>query len=275
LFVKEKNGMGLITEKVEVTVNPYTIRHYESLGYNLPRKENGKYKLYAPFTVKVEDLPKTSTVEVNYSCDYCGEILTNPYFVYLREISGIVPKTCCADCNHIKVQESNQITYGENTVLKIPEVKEKISNTVQQRYGVKHISQSKEIRERVEKTNLRKFGTKTPCENEEIKQKVIQTNNLKYGANSPLQNDEIKEKLKQTMLSRYGCENISQLDLTKEKVKNTQYEKYGMYYSQTEECKKRINNTCKEKYGNNYYLGSKSWEIKVQKTNMLKYSKRH
>ena len=258
--------MGLITKEVKINVNSFTVKYYENLGYELPKKENGKYDLGKPFTVKVEDLPKTSTTTVKYTCDYCGEVIEQPYSSYIRSISGVVSKTCCRNCNYLKSQESNMLIYGTNSTTRLEWVKEKMRNTMRQRYGTDYASQSEEIKERIRKTNMERYGTEVASQSEIVKNKILATNNYKYGANSPLQNKKIKEKLHQTMVSRYGCDNISQLDSTKEKVRNTQISKYGMLYCQTNECKKRIADTCLSKYGNECYIASEEGRSRIKQT---------
>ena len=55
--------MGLLTETVEIKINNRTYKHFEDLGYEIPRHYNGKKKKWlittgATITVKVSDLYK-------------------------------------------------------------------------------------------------------------------------------------------------------------------------------------------------------------------------
>lgn len=68
--------MGLLTKEVEVGLSN-NIKHYESLGYIIPRIKNNQYKMVVPrgtkLLVKVEDLIDGSKVLVDAQCDSCGE----------------------------------------------------------------------------------------------------------------------------------------------------------------------------------------------------------
>lgn len=60
------------------------IKHYESLGYKIPRKTNGIINYEVPFYIKIKDLSKGSDVKVKCSCDYkgCDKILNITYYNY-------------------------------------------------------------------------------------------------------------------------------------------------------------------------------------------------
>ena len=76
--------MGLLTETVEIKINNRTYKHFEDLGYEIPRHYNGKKKKWlittgATITVKVSDLYKGSGVKVECECDCCHKIYTIQY----------------------------------------------------------------------------------------------------------------------------------------------------------------------------------------------------
>lgn len=76
--------MGLIQEEIKVKVNQMTIKHYEKLGYNIPKKENGKFDLGKQFTVKTKDLPIGSGEKVEIKCDNCDKEYFIEYKSYLK-----------------------------------------------------------------------------------------------------------------------------------------------------------------------------------------------
>ena len=88
--------MGLITKEVEVRLSGKNISYYESLGYDIPRKSNGKIDLNKCIIVKVEDLSKFSHVYINADCDGCNKPLRMTYNQYnSRNHNG---KTYCHPC---------------------------------------------------------------------------------------------------------------------------------------------------------------------------------
>ena len=69
--------VGIINKEVEVKINVKNIKYYEDLGYKIPRYYNKKshrtlVKRGTKITVKIEDLPKGSTVKIKAKCDECG-----------------------------------------------------------------------------------------------------------------------------------------------------------------------------------------------------------
>ena len=103
--------MGLLTNTVNIVINNNTYKHYEDLGYKIPRHYNEKKKKWQisvgeKIIVEVNDLHKGSAVPVEYQCDSCGEIYKVPYHVYLSHNTsqGIF----CRHCSH------KHIMSGEN-----------------------------------------------------------------------------------------------------------------------------------------------------------------
>lgn len=88
--------MGLITKEVEMLLTN-NIKHYEELGYEIPRVEkiyyhkngnisNKKYVVLPGTKIKVqsEDLPKNSRYDVEVQCDCCDKIYNQPYASYCK-----------------------------------------------------------------------------------------------------------------------------------------------------------------------------------------------
>ena len=76
--------MGLITKEVEMLLTN-NVKHYEDLGYEIPRAKRGS-KFLVPrgtrITVKTEDLSKGSHYSVKVECDCCKKIYEQPYQSY-------------------------------------------------------------------------------------------------------------------------------------------------------------------------------------------------
>ena len=81
--------MGLISKEVYAGLNGTSIKHFESLGYEIPRRKTDKYgkmsvPMFAKIKVKVEDLQEGSTVQVDVECDYCKKNLHMTYATYKK-----------------------------------------------------------------------------------------------------------------------------------------------------------------------------------------------
>ena len=120
----------LISETVEVMLSGGNIKHYEDLGYKIPRVKDNHYRWRVPkgttMRVKVKDIPKgSSEVMVKVKCDYCGKPIDKHYSKYINS-HKINNKDCCDDCKTLKSDESIFIKYGVNHNSQLDTVKEKI-----------------------------------------------------------------------------------------------------------------------------------------------------
>ena len=81
--------MGLITEKLEISVNSRTIKYYEKLGYEIPThivKNKVKFIRGEKILVYVKDLPYGSNMKIKVKCDNenCGKEYEMKYYDYNR-----------------------------------------------------------------------------------------------------------------------------------------------------------------------------------------------
>lgn len=95
--------MGLITKEVEVVLAGTNIKHFEDLGYEIPRhynKHEHKWSVKIGTTIKVKtcDLQNNSNARVNIECDSCKRRYDVAYYAYSaknRE-GNIYCKSCTA-----------------------------------------------------------------------------------------------------------------------------------------------------------------------------------
>ena len=112
--------MGLISKEVEVILNSKNIKHYEDLGYKMPRYENkynkGKLSIKqgTKIIVKVEDLPKGSHTNVKVKCNCCGKEYELSYQKYLKGVHED-NTTYCKNCaNTVLFTGKNHPNYNPN-----------------------------------------------------------------------------------------------------------------------------------------------------------------
>lgn len=122
----------LITKEVEVTLVSHMVKYYEDLGYEIPRYLSKQNKLTVKsgtkIIVKVGDLPKSSDVNVEVQCDYCGTIHNKQYKKYTKS-RQIVNRDACENCTHKKQKDVLQLKYGVDHISKIEGITEKRSNS--------------------------------------------------------------------------------------------------------------------------------------------------
>ena len=104
--------MGLITKEVEIVLSGNNINHFESLGYNIPRRKNkwGVLTVAQNTTIiiNVDDLNDTSHMEVVVQCDCCGKNI-NIYWKNYKKGIFDDDKYYCKHCRTVfRVNKSYQ-----------------------------------------------------------------------------------------------------------------------------------------------------------------------
>ena len=95
--------MGLLTKTVEIKINNKTYKHFEDLGYTIPRHYNARKKKWQistgeTITVNVNDLYRGSGVNVECQCDCCNKIYTITYYEYIKHDKS--KGFFCKNCSH-------------------------------------------------------------------------------------------------------------------------------------------------------------------------------
>ena len=112
--------MGLISEYVEIKLGGRNIKHYENLGYEIPRVKNKYGKIIVPkgttINVKVEDLLNGCGIKVKAKCDNpnCNKEYYIDYKNYINHNHN--GKTYCRGCVN-KVLHSGNDNYRWNPNL--------------------------------------------------------------------------------------------------------------------------------------------------------------
>ena len=101
--------MSLLTIEVEIALNSRNYKHYESLGYEIPkyldRTNTWRIKFGTKILVNVKDLQHGSAVLVKVKCDDCGKEYFTHYSAFYK-------------CNH----------DGQSFCLQCAKAKEKTGN---------------------------------------------------------------------------------------------------------------------------------------------------
>lgn len=171
----------LITKEVSLNWNSKIKQHYVDLGYVYT-------KMRDPFIVRVEDLTKGSSANIEVECDYCKRHYTTKYETYVKSRINVNKDACNnPKCTGAKAKDALTNKYGAEYWL------------------------TPDIVEKRKQTNLERYGCENPFGNEEIKEKIRQHNLSKYGVEYCGQRPEVVAKRKQTCLEKYGVENYGKI----------------------------------------------------------------
>jgi len=135
--------MLILPQEVEIKLNSRNIKHYEDLGYSIPRRKDKYGEITVPrgatIIVNVEDLLPSSQAMVKCLCDYCLKnnketIYETKYIDYLiaknKSLSiGLENVNACENCRKsIKAKETVNKKYGVEKIMDVPYFKEKNSS---------------------------------------------------------------------------------------------------------------------------------------------------
>ncbi len=113
--------MGLISEEVEVKLNPRNIKWYEDLGYEIPRYKDKSGKLIISMGTKIKvnilDLTSRSISYVDIQCDNCEKYLSVKWQNYknnIHEDGRYYCKKCATNLFSVKTRTSNKLINGKS-----------------------------------------------------------------------------------------------------------------------------------------------------------------
>ena len=201
------------------------IKHYTSKGYIFTH-------IGDEFTVKIEDLTHTSSIEINCKCDICGKEFKRHYYSLSESLKQNKRISCGNRKCRLEIQKDTCIKkYGVESAVQNEKVKNKIKNTRKKHFGKEENPEKhKELNEKIKSTYMKHFGKNENPEGYKILKKKIENTFLKkYGVKSSSQNKEIMEKIKKTKLERYGKnENPEGHKKEVEKRQTTNLKRYGV-----------------------------------------------
>lgn len=113
----------IIENEVEIGINGRNIKHYESLGYYIPRKIDKRGRINftkgVKIRVKIEHLMKTSKIKVLCKCEDCGLERYIEYDSLINRKNSSYNKTgetLCSECANHRMNgvNSGRYIHGNN-----------------------------------------------------------------------------------------------------------------------------------------------------------------
>lgn len=109
--------MGLLSKEIDITLCSTNIKHYEGLGYIIPREKDKRGRLTVPKGTKMKvdtrDLPSNSEVVVKIQCDYCKKELEGFYGNY-NKYNHEGKYYCCNCANTVLHSGENNNRWNPN-----------------------------------------------------------------------------------------------------------------------------------------------------------------
>lgn len=197
----------ILSELVEVRVNPNNVNRYESLGYEIPVKNSAKstrsntgrkwvYDFRKTIMVNVKDLPNGSPAKVEILCDMCKE---NKMTVSYETYNRVVKKTgsyVCQKCSREKMEQTMEERYGVKYALQNESFLNTFKNTCEKRYGSDY---RKLFAEKAFESFYENTGYHYPSQSPEMRAKTTNTLIGHYGVDSPAKSQKVRQKMVQTL----------------------------------------------------------------------------
>jgi len=129
--------MLILPQEVEVNISGANLKHFEDLGYEIPRYKNKKGKMVIPkgtkIIVNVLDLQKSSSTLVRLKCDNCGIEYNRKYYQYtVSHENSDSDISYCDNCFHMyksKYTYENMLKYFNDANLEPLILKEEFKNS--------------------------------------------------------------------------------------------------------------------------------------------------
>jgi len=234
----------LLTKEVEINLKGSKPKHYESLGYEIPKKIGAKGKEVCDYSksilVKIEDLPHSSEVIIKLQCDYCGKEIEKLYKDYYKQTlsddSSPNKKDCCYECRYLKKKESDMIIHGVAHTTQLKSTQDKMKKSMMNKLGVEYASQSQEVKDKIKSTNLERYGFEVSSKSEIVKDKFKNTCLDRYGVDHPVKLKSIQQKIIDTYNFKYGCH-----PMQVEEIKNKAIikQRIAFYNNETAPCSRQ------------------------------------
>jgi hypothetical protein len=111
--------LAILEKEVWVTLSSKNMKHYENLGYELPKTKDKRGRLKVPrgkgILVKVEHISSGSNIKVTKICDICDEYIPNrPYYRILKDRSKYNGIDKCKQCISKVTYENSLEHYAIN-----------------------------------------------------------------------------------------------------------------------------------------------------------------
>lgn len=168
----------LLTKEVEISLNVRNIKHYEDLGYSIPRRKDNKGRMTTPrnskITVKTKDLTNGSHAMVEVECDYCHTSKKIEYREYLEHHDDVLGD-CCHKCEGIKYKQTMLKKYGVENSMECQHFIDKAVNTNIKKYGYEWHMQRPEYQEHYEQVMMERYGVQRALQNDTFKAKMMKT----------------------------------------------------------------------------------------------------
>lgn len=229
--------------------------------------ENG-YKTSSKTILNIIKDEGLSAFEILRIDTFCDNIPVYEYETLFLRCINCAKSIEWFNLHNNEIKYNTKRKYNVENVGQLPEVKEKIKNSMLERHGVEYAMQSEEVKQKARHTCMINYGVEYSRQSEEVIEKLKNTNIEKYGIEWAIAAPEVQAKIKNSMIERHGVEYAMQSAEVKQKTKDTMKLHFGFDHSSSSPIvQQKYKDTMQETYGETHNSRVKFMSIiETQKT---------
>lgn len=178
----------IVDEYLKMPITNRNIAYYKNKGYDCHISET--------IDVFIDDINPGSPIKERRICDVCGQEYIRKHNLNISSFSRFNKDVCCHCFKTNKevkdiIQEKREKCflekYGETNPMFVPELIDKIGETMTKKYGVKNASQVEEFKKKQEETMINLYGAPKALQIKQFQEKFINTITENYSVKTSSQ----------------------------------------------------------------------------------------
>ena len=178
----------IVDEYLKMPITNRNITYYKNKGYDCHISET--------IDVFIDDINPGSPIKERRICDVCGQEYIREHNLNISSFSRFNKDVCCHCFKTNKevkdiIQEKREKCflekYGETNPMFVPELVDKIGETMMKRYGVKNASQVEEFKKKQEETMINLYGAPKALQIKQFQEKFVNTITENYSVKTSSQ----------------------------------------------------------------------------------------
>lgn len=178
----------MVDEYLKMPITIRNVTYYKNKGYDCHISET--------IDVFIDDINPGSPIKERRICDVCGQEYIREHNLNISSFSRFNKDVCCHCFKTNKevkdiIQEKREKRflekYGETNPMFVPELVDKIGETMMKRYGVKNASQVEEFKKKQEETMINLYGAPKALQIKQFQEKFVNTITENYSVKTSSQ----------------------------------------------------------------------------------------
>lgn len=178
----------IVDKYLKMSITNRNITYYKNKGYDCHISET--------IDVSIDDISPGSAIKERRICDFCGQEYVREHYLNVSSFSRFDKDVCChcfktnkevKDIIQKKREKHFLEKYGKTNPMFVPELVDKIWETMMERYGVRNASQVEEFKKKQEETMINLYGAPKALQIKQFQEKFVNTITENYSVKTSSQ----------------------------------------------------------------------------------------